>query len=151
MEDYTIVTRFILITLFSILLTADLMSQDITKHRWQNRLILVISKDYDNEKLIGQLAELNTCSDGLKERRLLIYQILPNQYKLSANYGNEIPWRPGSSLYDQFGSSESTFEIILVGLDGGVKLRKTDPQSCEALWAVIDRMPMRQAEIRNQD
>ena len=151
MEDYTIVIRGILITLFSILLTADLMSQDIAKHRWQNRLIMVISKDYDNKNLKEQLAELNTCDEGLKERRLLIYQILPNQFKLSTNYDDETPWRPGSSLYDRFGSSDATFEIILIGLDGGVKLRKKDPQSCETLWAVIDRMPMRQAEIRNRD
>ena len=127
------------------------MSQDIANHRWQNRLILVISKGHDNEKLIGQLAELNTCSDGLKERKLLIYQILPNQFKLSSSHGDGTTWQSGSSIYDQFATSDASFEIILIGLDGGVKLRKNEPQSCEALWGVIDRMPMRQAEIRNRD
>jgi len=34
---------------------------------------------------------------------------------------------------------------VLVGKDGGMKLRETRPVSAEALLLLIDRMPMRQA------
>ena len=142
--------RYILILLIVVPFTSELRSQDIAKHRWQNRLIMVIVKDYNNETFIEQLSVLNTCKAGLLERKLLIYQILPDKYKVSATYGNEVSWNSGNLLFEQFRSSDASFEIILVGLDGGIKLRKQDLLDCKELWAVIDNMPMRQAEIRSE-
>ena len=40
------------------------------------------------------------------------------------------------------------FEILLVGKDGGVKLRSPAPVSTRDLFALIDAMPMRQREMR---
>ena len=39
------------------------------------------------------------------------------------------------------------FEVVLVGKDGGMKLRETTPLSTEVLLSTIDRMPMRQARL----
>ena len=141
----------ILIPLFVTLFTADLKGQDIFKHRWENRLLLVLSKEYSDIKLTEQLSVLNNCKQGLTERKLLVYQILPDKYKISTTYGNEETWQLSPVLYEQFSAADTPFEIILIGLDGGIKLRKEDQLACEELWAVIDKMPMRQAEIRRQN
>lgn len=38
------------------------------------------------------------------------------------------------------------FEVVLVGKDGRDKLRQSEPLSLEALYRLIDAMPMRRAE-----
>ncbi len=41
-----------------------------------------------------------------------------------------------------------SFSIILVGKDGGEKLRRTTPLPPDELFALVDAMPMRRAEMR---
>lgn len=41
------------------------------------------------------------------------------------------------------------FMVVLIGKDGGVKLRKPSPWDVRALTRVIDKMPLRQEELRN--
>ena len=43
--------------------------------------------------------------------------------------------------------SPGGFKLVLVGKDGGVKLEKDAVLQPEELFAVIDRMPMRQREM----
>ncbi len=42
------------------------------------------------------------------------------------------------------------FEAVLVGKDGGEKLRSADPIGPDRLFAIIDAMPMRRQEMRTQ-
>ncbi len=42
------------------------------------------------------------------------------------------------------------FRLRLVGRDGGVKLESSRPVAPAEIWALIDAMPMRQAETRSQ-
>jgi hypothetical protein len=41
------------------------------------------------------------------------------------------------------------FEVILIGKDGGVKLRAKTPISIQELFSLIDAMPMRRQELRD--
>ena len=41
--------------------------------------------------------------------------------------------------------------MILIGLDGGVKLRQTEMISLDKLFTLIDGMPMRRREIKNEN
>ncbi|WP_345165985.1 DUF4174 domain-containing protein [Algibacter aquimarinus] len=40
-------------------------------------------------------------------------------------------------------------ELLLIGLDGGIKLRQSKMLYCKDLFSVIDVMPMRKSEINN--
>lgn len=51
--------------------------------------------------------------------------------------------RPGLGL-----SPGTTFEVLLLGKDGGVKLRRRQPVQPVLLERIIDAMPMRQSEMR---
>lgn len=42
------------------------------------------------------------------------------------------------------------FSVVLIGKDGGEKLRRAVPLAPKELFAIIDAMPMRQAELRDQ-
>jgi hypothetical protein len=44
----------------------------------------------------------------------------------------------------------AAFSVVLIGKDGGEKLRQTIPLAPADLFALVDAMPMRQAEIRER-
>lgn len=46
------------------------------------------------------------------------------------------------------GEGRTEFEMLLIGKDGGVKARSTDPDSLQRFLVLIDSMPMRRAELQ---
>ena len=49
----------------------------------------------------------------------------------------------------RFHVGDNEFTVVLIGKDGGEKLRSRSPVSMERLIEVIDAMPMRQKEARS--
>ncbi len=47
--------------------------------------------------------------------------------------------------------AHTDFTVILVGKDGSEKLRSQNLLTTEKLFALIDSMPMRRGEMRNQE
>ena len=133
-----------------ILITAGLMtniySQNLEQYQWQKRLLLVISDHEKNNKFVDQIKELNSDKKGLKERKLLIINVLPNQYKIGLTIGS---WHSSNKLYTKYYSNSISFKVILIGLDGTIKSEKNDLMTNEELFYLIDKMPMRQREIRD--
>ena len=43
-----------------------------------------------------------------------------------------------------------TFSVVLIGKDGGEKLRRTTPLTTEELFALVDAMPMRRADMHEK-
>ncbi|APS37899.1 protein of unknown function [Salegentibacter agarivorans] len=122
----------------------NLNAQDLSKHQWKDRLILIVAEQ-KNEKFQQQLTELQKHQQGLNERKLVIYQILPEKYTTGFEEEN---WKNSSELFQKYKAEKSDFRVILIGLDGGEKLEQTEVLSAEKLFNTIDSMPMRQAEIR---
>ena len=57
-------------------------------------------------------------------------------------------WISSKQWYIEFKKTKKPIEIILIGLDGGVKLHQTKLLNLEKLFTLIDGMPMRKAEIK---
>ena len=55
---------------------------------------------------------------------------------------------PRSGLPGSGSPAAGTFELVLIGKDGGVKARADDPDALDAFLERIDTMPMRRAEMR---
>ena len=130
--------------LFTMLIPGFSNAQVLTKHKWENRLLLVLTDDTSNGKYQDQLQEFKKNLDGIKERKLLIYQITPEKFKLGFENSK---WKKSETVYQQFKKTDSQPEIILIGLDGGVKLQVPEFLSAKKLFATIDVMPMRIQEI----
>ena len=62
----------------------------------------------------------------------------------SAEIGTEGP------LHRMFGTKVRDFQVVLVGKDGRSTLQWSKPVSSEVLFSVIDKMPMRRDEMRQQ-
>ena len=55
-----------------------------------------------------------------------------------------------ADLRRRYGVAPGRFAALLIGRDGGVKLRGDEPMSTRTLFEAIDAMPMRQAEMRRR-
>jgi len=59
-------------------------------------------------------------------------------------------WKIVDKGFSEWTDPDSGFEILLIGLDGGVKLRQDEVIDTETLFARIDAMPMRRQELNNK-
>ncbi len=127
-----------------ILSSANMKAQDLTGHKWENRLVLILTNQTDNEYYRKQVEELKNYQDGVNERKILVYHITPDSYKTGLS---DEEWQKTETYYRHYINKDSQPEIILIGLDGGIKLRKNEFLSAEKLFSTIDAMPMRRQEI----
>jgi hypothetical protein len=54
-------------------------------------------------------------------------------------------------LRKSYGVDEQNYAVLLIGKDGGVKLRREVPVTTTELFSLIDSMPMRKREMRESD
>ncbi|MEO1029778.1 MAG: DUF4174 domain-containing protein [Bacteroidota bacterium] len=137
--------KYQLLFLFLSICTS-IKAQDLEKHQWKHRILLIISEDETSDLVKLQL-ELLDESVALNERKLVIYKLHPNRYRIVGS--NKTDWIMDSTLYDKYNSEGHEFKTMLIGLDGDVKLEVHDVLDSEKLFATIDRMPMRQRELRD--
>ena len=118
--------------------------QDLKDLKWKNRLVVIKTTDPDSAFYLEQLNELSRDIEGLKDRKIVIFTVMDSLYRDHQKNS----WKPLHESDNALFETESDFEILLIGLDGGVKLRKKSPVSRSALFALIDKMPMRRAELK---
>ena len=104
-------------------ITADKLGLQISVHAVGDgavrRVLVIDAPEQVTEDHRRQLASLDAAKAGLEERDVLVVT------------------RPGSPA----------FRVRLVGKDGGVKLDQGAPIETATLFALIDAMPMRRAEM----
>lgn len=129
-------------------MSTNSQAQDLSSHQWKDRLILILTEDTANETYQQQLDELYSDQQGLEDRKLVIYTILPDKFKRDDEAGQG--WIQSGELYSKYKESDDSFEILLIGLDGGVKLRQDQFLSNKKLFDRIDQMPMRRRELEQE-
>lgn len=123
-------------------------AQNLSSHQWEDRLILILTDDTNNTTYQKQIHELYSDQQGLEDRKLVIYTILPDKFNRDDEENQE--WIDSDELYSEYKKSEDSFEILLIGLDGGIKLRQQEFLSNKRLFGRIDQMPMRRRELQSQ-
>lgn len=98
-----------------------------------HRLVVVVGQPSD-ARVTQQHAWLEQDAAALRERDVVVQDIAP-----------EVARRERPELGVR---SQTAFEVLLVGKDGGVKLRRAKPVETSEITALIDTMPMRQNEVR---
>ena len=119
------------------------LSQDFSKHRWSNRLLVILTNDANSPLVNKQLKELENNRQAVEERRLLTYFVTPERYKLLSE---DEQWQTESSFAEY--TLSKPFEVLLIGLDGDIKQRESGVFEASKLISIIDSMPMRRAEMR---
>ncbi|WP_179343538.1 DUF4174 domain-containing protein [Winogradskyella ursingii] len=126
----------------------DITAQQLEKHRWKNRLVLIITDNVESKLLKDQIKELKNNNRGLEDRKLVTYIILPKKYKIEIQ--GDSSWIESSNLFERYNSENETFKVILIGLDGSIKLEQNNILAAKKLFSTIDAMPMRQSELKNR-
>ncbi len=101
----------------------------------QRRLLIFAAPD--DPALIRQRDLLAALSHDLRERDVTVTEITGSDPATAANR-------------KQYKIAHDAFAVLLIGKDGGVKLRSAEPVRPERLFATIDAMPMRQDEMRRR-
>jgi hypothetical protein len=122
-------------------------AQYLEKHIWKERVLLVFSKDEKSEKSQKQLEILSKGKKGLSERKLEIYSFTPELFTINF----QKYWRESTYLFKKHGDLWNDFQVILIGLDGRVKMKQTSVLELKELFARIEGMPMRKIEVRNEN
>ncbi len=132
--------------LFIILYASQMKAQSFDNYQWKNRLVVVFADTTSNNRHRKQLEILKEEKAGFKERKLQLILALPGKYR--EIFPESSGWIQDPDLYKYRRLASEEFEVILIGLDGGVKKRQLFVLTAEKLFEEIDSMPMRQAEIK---
>jgi len=125
--------------------------QDLEKHKWTNRVLIVKTVDAESNKYQEQIKEFTNSLEELIDRKLILYKIVNDGFILT-NYKNSALNSSGKisgKLAENVLDAKENFEVILIGLDGGIKIQQTKFLTKEHLFNTIDAMPMRQNEMKN--
>ena len=135
------------------LASANINAQVMDDHLWSERVIIIKTKEAQCEKYQSQIAVFEHAEAALRERKIVIYFVNGSSYHL-IDYKHPEPVKDdqvSKKFAEEFFRDENKFEIILIGLDGGLKLRQTEVISKESLFDTIDSMPRRQSELNRND
>ncbi|WP_298292802.1 DUF4174 domain-containing protein [uncultured Litoreibacter sp.] len=112
----------------------DVIELNLNDFLWEKRPIVVFADTDRDPAFVRQLELLEARTDALSERDVVI---------LTDTDPSKL-----SPLRKQL--RPRGFMLVLIGKDGDVKLRKPFPWSVRELSRAIDKMPMRQQEIRDR-
>jgi hypothetical protein len=114
-------------------------SPSIAQMRWERRVLIVAAPSAEDASLAEQRRVLAGWKAKGDDRDLTIVEIVGDQVRGASDSAATI--RRKYRL-------PATFTAILIGKDGGEKLRSAKPFPAAALEATIDAMPMRKAGQR---
>ncbi len=103
-------------------------------YRWKSRPVIVFGADGD-PVFKAQVALLQKAGAGLRERDMILIPVSGRQHE---------------DLRRRYHVAGGAFAILLIGKDGGVKLRSTGSVSPAELFQLVDAMPMRKEEMRRR-
>jgi hypothetical protein len=106
---------------------------DLNEFKWKKRPVIVFADTPDDPAFIEQMALLATGATDLTARDVVVIV----DTDPDARSAIRLKMRPRG------------FMLTLVGKDGAIKLRKPFPWSVREITRSIDKMPMRQREIRD--
>ena len=115
--------------------------------QWENRILVLFAHNSDDESYQTQMDKFSSLEDEIRDRDLVIFSIFDNE--CSTMNGDVISESSSHSIREKLSPAESGYSIFLIGKDGGVKLKQDEVLEPAELFRVIDRMPMRQREMRD--
>ena len=124
------------------------MNFDFEQFKWKKRLLLVFAPDSSHPLFESLQRDLSTRKHEVDDRDLVIFKILG--VGMSTMGDSELDPHTAASLRERFDISPKAFSLMLVGKDGGIKLRRNDPVNLEEIFRLIDSMLMRQGEMRQK-
>ncbi len=122
-----------------LLLAVALAAPTIAQMKWERRVLIVSAPTAEDPALAEQRRILTAWKTSAAARDLTVVEIVGDTVRGASD--------PAAALRRKY-HLPATFTAILIGKDGGEKLRSAKPFPAAALEATIDAMPMRKAGQR---
>lgn len=106
---------------------------------WKNRVVLVFG-NVDDERLMKQVGALKRQQAELDDRDMVVITVSGNE---AHPVHGDAPALDADDLRKEAEVVGRRFHVILVGKDGGIKLRSENVVGDVEMFDLIDRMPMR--------
>ena len=113
------------------------LEKQLTHLAGTNRVVVLYAPSQENAAYQLQKKWFAEVQNSLKERDLLVIDCV----------GEQLPTADALYLQRRFQCQANQFGFWLIGKDGGLKLASSQPVKPEQLFAIIDAMPMRRAEM----
>jgi hypothetical protein len=115
----------------------------LVAERWQTRPLVIVAPAPSDPLLAGVEAALRseTARAAFAEREMVLYKVVAGH---GSREGRPLSASQTRALLGALGVADSSpATALLVGKDGGVKLREQGSLSLDDVFAAIDQMPMR--------
>jgi len=136
------IMNVLMISLLFNLLTMQDTVKNLDHLKWQNRLVLYFPQDQNNEFEFPDSLMVE-----LEERKIAYF--IFNDKNIESNLPVKFSDSYKKSLSKRYTLGSNTDCLVLIGLDGGVKLRKEEELDWVLILQTIDSMPMRISKIKN--
>lgn len=123
-------------------------SWSMDKYLWSNRPVIVFAPGAADALPAAQRAALDPQGKAFRDRDMVLIEVIGDTVSVN---GQPARGTDADDLRVRYQIVRETSSAVLVGKDGGVKLRSGTAFSADELFATIDAMPMRNLEIRQQE
>lgn len=120
-------------------------SFSLDNYQWKNRILILSAANKDDDNLVQQLENIRSTSNEFDERDMIWVALLDDRAFTSLN--QTITNEEAMALREVVTAPSNAFTVQLIGKDGQIKMVKDAYVTMQEIYALIDRMPMRRAEI----
>lgn len=123
-------------------------SIDLPSYRWKNRLLIVCADKPETLRMAEYRAAWAGREAGVAERDMVVFHLYASGPGQVA--GEALCPEAAAGLRRELKVPPEGFQMLLIGKDGGVKLRSGKPVPPAEVFSLIDGMPMRREEMRRR-
>ena len=125
--------------------SATAMAAELSDYRWERRPLLVFAPTDSDPRLVETLSRIEASRCDFVSRDMVIGLVVTAGD--STLDGQAINADESQRLFNRFAIGEDAFSVVLIGKDGGEKLRVNAVPDLQSIYDVIDGMPMRSREM----
>ena len=113
---------------------------------WDKRVLLVSAQDAEDSNLKRLTNEIDRTIDEFEDRDMVLVTLLDAGHAAAGE--RKLDRAEVDTVRKDVGIADDSFSVLLLGKDGGIKLRSDTPTALNDIYALIDEMPMRRQEMR---
>ena len=135
----------ILLIITSLINSTLIWTQDLEPYKWEKRILLLKDTHFESDVLQVQLTQLQSSPKKLQNRDLVIFIITDETVYDISRINTKLH---SFQIVKKYGLADFR-GLLLIGKDGGIKLKESFVVNPESIFNLIDGMPMRQAEMKS--
>ncbi len=125
--------------------SATAVAAELKDYLWERRPLLLFAPTQGDPRLVETLNRIEASRCDFASRDMVLGLVLGEGN--STLDGHVVDADESRRIANRYGMGEDDFSVVLIGKDGGEKLRVNDVPDLRSIYAVIDGMPMRSREM----